>query len=168
MYHKCRQLLCAFSVAALVLSLTGLVLAQSSARGAISGSVKDPSGAAVAGATVAIKNEQTSVTERTVTTSGDGAFSATLLPIGKYTVTVTASGFNKAEATGIKVNVTETTAVTIALKVGAVTEALTISDASTAVQSSNATTGQSLGSDTVSSLPLATRNFLTLLSYAPN
>jgi len=166
MYNKCRQLLCAFSVAALVLSLTGLVLAQSSARGAISGSVKDPSGAAVAGATVAIKNEQTGVTERTVTTSGDGAFSATLLPIGKYTVTVAASGFNKAEATGIKVNVTETTAVTISLKVGAVTEALTISDASTAVQSSNATTGQSLGSDTVSSLPLATRNFLTLLTLS--
>ena len=161
-----RKFVCVLAATALSLSLANLAFGQSSARGAISGSVKDPSGAAVAGASVEILNEDTGVSERTVTSSTDGGFTATLLPIGRYKVIVTASGFNKTEATGIKVNVTETTNLTIGLKVGAVTEALTISDAATPVQTSNATTGTTLSADTVGSLPLSTRNYLTLLTLS--
>jgi hypothetical protein len=152
------------AVLAVILGVSTAAFAQ--ANGSITGTVKDPSGAAVAGATIEIVNQQTGVVERTITTNSEGNFTATLLPIGSYNVVVTASGFAKAEATKIKVNVTETTSVTIALKVGAVTEALTISDAATPVQLNNATTGQSLGADTVGTLPLATRNFLTLLTLS--
>ena len=154
---------------ALLAILAGLAsagLAQSSARGAISGTVKDPTGAGIGGATVEVANQQTGVIERTLTTNAEGSFTATLLPIGVYRLTVTASGFAKTEAPNIRVNVTETTNVVATLKVGAVTEALTITDASTPVQTSNATTGQSLGADTVGTLPLSTRNFLTLLTLS--
>ena len=135
--------------AALLVALSTSVWAQSSALGAIAGTVKDPSSAAVAGATVEIINQVTGVVERTVTTNSDGGFTATLLPIGVYKVIVTATGFARAEAPDIKVNVTETTSINVALKVGAVTEGITITDAATPVQTSNATTGQSLGSETV-------------------
>lgn len=155
-------------VAALALT-SGMVavgLAQSSALGAITGTVKDPSGAAVAGATVEIINAQTGVSERTVTSNSEGSFRATLLPIGVYNVVITASGFSRTEAANVKVNVTETTSVAITLKIGEVSEAVTISDAATSVQLDSAATGQSLGADTVGTLPLATRNFLTLLTLS--
>lgn len=155
-----------FATFAIQVVLAGALFAQSSARGAINGAVKDPSGAAVAGATVEIINQQTAVVERTLTTGAEGNFSATLLPVGSYKLVVTASGFSKAEATNIRVNVTDTTNVSVTLKVGAVTEALTITDAATPVQTSTATTGQSLGADSVGALPLSTRNFLTLLTLS--
>jgi len=109
---------------AIVAGLASAGLAQSSARGAISGTVKDPTGAGVGGATVEVANQQTGVIERTLTTNAEGSFTATLLPIGVYRLTVTASGFAKTEAPNIRVNVTETTNVVATLKVGAVTEAL--------------------------------------------
>ena len=65
---------------AVVAVLTSAAFAQSSARGAISGTVKDPTGAGVAGATVEIVNQQTGVVERTLTTNAEGNFTATLLP----------------------------------------------------------------------------------------
>ncbi len=157
------RLLAAF---VMFLGLATVGFAQSTSRGAINGSVKDPSGASVASAAVEIVNQQTGIVERTMTTNSDGSFRATLLPIGNYKVIVTASGFAKTEAPDIRVIVTDTTNVTVSLKVGAVSEALTITDAATPVQTSNATTGQSLGSDTVAGLPLATRNFLTLLTLS--
>ena len=161
-----RQALTLLAGFLLICGLTIGALAQGGASGAIAGTVKDASGAAVAGAQIEIINQATNVTVRTLTANSDGSFSATLLPIGTYKVVVSASGFSKAEAPDIRVNVTETTSLNVALKVGAVTEAITISEAATPVQLSSATTGQALGSQTVGTLPLPTRNFLTLLTLS--
>ncbi len=150
----------------LVLGGTVTALAQAGATGAITGTVKDPNGAAISGAQVEIVNQETGVAERTVKTNSEGGFTATLLPVGAYRVVVTAGGFAKTEAADVRVKVTETTNVSIALRVGAVTEGVTVSDAVTPVQLNTATTGQSLGADTVGTLPLATRNFLTLLTLS--
>lgn len=140
--------------------------AQGGASGGITGTVKDPNGAGISGAQVEIINQETAVTERTVMTNSEGGFSVTLLPIGSYRIVITANGFTKTEATNIKVKVTETTNVAIALKIGGVAETITVSDTSTPVQVNTATTGQSLGANTVGALPLATRNFLTLLTLS--
>jgi hypothetical protein len=148
----------------LSLGLTVQAMAQGGARGAIAGSIKDPSGAAVPNAKVEITNKQTGVIERTVTTSSEGSFSATLLPIGIYRVVVTASGFSKVEIEDVKVSVTETSTIPIILKVGAVTEAVTIEGGATTVQLSAPTTGQTI--QNVGDLPLSTRNFLSLLALS--
>ncbi len=148
----------------LAIGLTIPALAQGGPRGAITGTVKDPAGAAVPGAKVEIINQGTGVTERTVTTNSDGVFTATLLPIGTYRVVVTASGFARAEAPEVKIYVTETTNVTVSLKVGQVTEAVTISEAATPVQLESPATGQTI--QNVGDLPLATRNFLSLLALS--
>jgi hypothetical protein len=150
----------------LMCGLAARGFAQGGPRGAIAGTVQDPSGAAVPGAQVEIINQATGQTERTVTTGSDGSFNVTLLPIGTYRVVVTASGFAKAEAPDIKVNVTETTSVALSLKVGQIAEAVTVTGAATPVQLNSATTGQTLGDQTVGTLPLATRNFLTLLTLS--
>jgi carboxypeptidase family protein/TonB-dependent receptor-like protein len=150
----------------LALGASVAAFAQGGASGGVTGRVKDPNGAGVSGAQVEIISQETGVTERTVTTNSEGGFSITLLPIGSYRVVVTANGFSKTEAVNVRVKVTETTNVAIDLKIGGVAETITVSDASTPVQVNTATTGQSLGSNTVGALPLATRNFLTLLTLS--
>jgi hypothetical protein len=140
--------------------------AQAGSTGAITGTIKDPAGAAIPGAQIDIVNEETGVTERTVRTNEDGSFTVSQLPISSYRVTVTAPGFSKIEAPGIKVNVTETTNVNLTTAVGQVTESVTVTDAASTVQLTSAATGQTLGSVTVGTLPLATRNILNLLTLS--
>jgi hypothetical protein len=126
--------------------------------------VEDPNGAAIAGAKVEIVSQETGVTERVVTTNSDGAFTTALLPIGAYRLVVTATGFAKAEAANIKVYVTETTNVAVALKLGQVTETVTVTEAATTVKLESPATGQTI--QNVGDLPLSTRNFLNLLALS--
>jgi hypothetical protein len=156
-----------FVILMLIGSLTGRrALGQGGATGAISGTVVDTSGGSVAGADVQIIDTRTEALVRKVPTNSDGAFVATLLPPGTYSVVVNKSGFAQAKADGIEVRVTETTKVTITLKPGSVTEKVEISAQVTTVETTNATTGQSLGTETVRDLPLATQNFQQLLALS--
>ena len=153
------------------LSLMGLlagarVYGQGGATGAISGSVVDTSGGGVTGADVQIINSRTELVARKLATNADGEFVAPLLPPGRYIVTVNKSGFGEARAEGIEVRVTETTRVTITLKPGSVSERVEISAQITTVETTNATTGQSIGTETVRELPLATQNYQQLLSLS--
>jgi hypothetical protein len=142
------------------------VYGQGGATGAISGTVVDTSGGSVAGADVQIINANTEVVVRKVPTASDGSFVVTLLPPGTYSVVVNKSGFSQAKADGIEVRVTETTKVTITLKPGSVSEKVEISAQVTTVETTNATTGQSLGTETVRELPLATQNYQQLLTLS--
>jgi carboxypeptidase family protein len=160
------RLLTALLASMLVLSLATSALAQAGARGAISGTVKDEKGAAVAGAQIDVVNEQTGVTERNTTTDGNGNFGVTQLPVGTYRLIVTATGFSKTEVPDVKVNVTETASVNVPLKVGQVNETVTVTGATSEIQLTSAATGQTLGDQTISRLPLATGNFLTLLTLS--
>lgn len=148
-----------------VLALVGSALAQGT-RGAISGTVKDENGAAVPGAQVEVINSTTGVTERTATSDDNGNFGVTQLPPGDYKLIVSKDGFSKAELPDVRVRVTETTTVNIPLKVGQVGASVTVTGAATEIQLNSATTGRTLQDDTISALPLATRNFLTLLTLS--
>jgi carboxypeptidase family protein len=139
---------------------------QGGATGAISGNVVDTSGGAVAGADVQIIDTRTEVVVRKLPTGSDGSFVVPLLPPGTYSAVVNKSGFAQAKADGIEVRVTETTKVTITLKPGSVTEVLEISAQVTNVETSTATTGQSLDTETVRELPLATQNYQQLLTLS--
>ena len=140
--------------------------AQGGATGAISGEVVDSSGSSVADAEVQIINIATEALVRKLPTGSDGAFVATLLPPGAYSVVVNKSGFSQAKADGIEVRVTETTKVTISLKPGSISEKVEITAEITSVETSNATTGQSIGTQTIRDLPLATQNYQQLLSLS--
>jgi hypothetical protein len=139
---------------------------QGGATGAISGVVVDTSGGAVSGADVQIIDARTESVVRKLPTGTEGIFVATLLPPGNYIVVVNKSGFSEAKATDIEVRVTETTRVTITLKPGAVSEKVEISAQVTTVETTNATTGQSLGTATIRELPLATQNYQQLLTLS--
>src|ERR1035441_385701 len=106
--------------------LSATLLVGQTFRGTILGSVTDPSGAVVAGATVKVKNLGTGL-ERTTVTSADGSYSVPELPIGSYSVTVSQTGFKTFVATGAAVDVATERRVDAALKTGAVTTQVEVS-----------------------------------------
>ena len=150
----------------LLVTLTSAVFGQGGATGAITGTVQDPSGAVIGNAEVRITNQDTNVLERTVTTAVDGTFTAALLPVGTYTVSVKAKGFAEGNFASIGVRVTETTRMTAKLATQAVQQHIEVEAAVQAVDTSDATTGQAIESDTIRAMPLATQNFQQLLTLS--
>src|SRR6266853_376696 len=140
--------------------------AQGGATGAISGVVEDASEAVIPGAKVTVKNEATGEVVRQATTESSGLFTATLLPVGTYTVEVNAAGFPMTRFPGVVVRITETTRMTAVIKAAVVKEAIEVQSQVENVNTTDATTGESLGSTTITALPLATRNFQQLLTLS--
>jgi hypothetical protein len=91
----------------------------------ITGVVKDPTGAVVAGATVTVKNEATGQTF-TATTDGEGVFRTQMLAAGNYTVTVDAAGFKRFAMSGVRVGPVRPAHVSATLDVGGVSETVTV------------------------------------------
>src|SRR5438270_7043147 len=110
-----------FTALCLVMLMAAPAFARSQTTGRIAGNVKDASGAVMVGADVIVTNTTTGE-ERKVATDEAGNYIVPLLPPGAYQVTVAARGFKKAIYDGVRVAITETTAVNAELVVGAVTE----------------------------------------------
>src|ERR1700680_518106 len=146
--------------------LAGSMWPQGGATGAISGVVQDASEAVIAGAKVTVKNEATGEIVRQATTESSGLFTATLLPGGIYTVEVNAAGFPVTRFPGVVVRITETTRMTAVMKAAVVQEVIEVQSQVENVNTTDATTGESLGSTTITTLPLATRNFQQLLTLS--
>jgi hypothetical protein len=141
-------------------------LAQGGATGAISGAVQDTSGAAIPAAAVRITSNSTGETARDVVTDSDGSFSAGLLPVGSYTLEISKTGFAPAKINGVIVSITGTTRMTVTLKVAAVAQEVIVSAQVQTIDTTAATTGESLSHTSIVSLPLATRNFQQLLALS--
>ncbi len=159
------------SIRVVILSLiafafTAQAIGQGGATGAITGTVQDPSGAVIANAEVRITNQDTNVLERTVTTGADGTFVAPLLPVGTYTVSVQSAGFAPGAFTSIVVRVTETTRMIAKLSTKSVQQKIEVEAEVQTVNTSDATTGQAIESNTIRALPLATQNFQQLLTLS--
>lgn len=133
----------------------------------IVGTISDPSGAAVPNATVTAKSVDTGLT-RNVTTGDDGSFRIEFLPVGNYTLEVTAtSGFKKAFRDGIVLTVNETARMDFALEVGSVDEQVTVTSAPPEINTSSVELGRTVQSQEIDSLPLVERNVFALLDLTP-
>ncbi len=117
-------------------------------------------------ATLRVKNDATGEVIRQLTTDSSGLFTATLLPVGTYSVEVAAAGFPVTTFPGVVVRITETTRMTAVVKVNTVKEVVEVQSQVEQVNTTDATTGQSLGAQTITDLPLATRNFQQLLTLS--
>jgi len=148
------------------LALLSQAFAQGGATGAISGTVLDPTGAVVANADVRMINQDTGTVTRATKTDASGTFTATLLPVATYTVTVTSSGFREAKFPDIAVRVTETTRMVAKLGPLQVLEKVEVQALVQTVETTTATTGQAIESKTIRDLPLATQNFQQLLTLS--
>ena len=149
-----------------VLALATLAAAQGGATGAISGTVTDVTGAALAGAQVQIINQDTGAVARTLKTDASGSFTAPLLPVATYTVKVTATGLGEGNFKDIAVRITETTRLTAKLAPLRVLEKVEVQATVQSVETTTATTGQAIEERTIRELPLATQNFQQLLTLS--
>jgi hypothetical protein len=133
--------------------------------GAIVGTVRDPSGAVVQGAKVAIEDVDRGV-QMTLSTNGEGEYVASPLRIGRYKVTVEKAGFKKAVSEIVQLDVQGRIAINIALQVGQQTEEVLVTGAAPLLETETSELGQVVDQKRVSNLPLNGRNFaqLALLS----
>jgi len=134
-------------------------------RGSISGLVSDPSGAVVPGAKVTALNHQTGIEQSTVTTPG-GLYSFVSLNPGAYEVTATHKGFESVAEDNVTVSVDQVSTVNIALRVGSVTDTVTVSESVDLVDTSNSTVGQLISAETIDRVPLFSRNVYDLVQLS--
>ncbi len=142
-------------------------LAAAQTNGLISGTVTDASGAAVIGAQVIITSAGGNLT-RTTVTNGDGVYVASGLPSGKYTIHITAKGFQKYQAKDVVLDVAQKARVDVILSVGTVTEEVIVSGENVAqVDTQSSEIGSTITGKQVQQLELNGRNFTQLVSLAP-
>ena len=135
--------------------------------GTISGIVTDANGALVTGATVTIRDTDKNIIARTVTTNAEGIYSAPLLPIGHYSVTVEATGFKKFVKGGIELNVSERVTLDATLEVGGATEEVVVQAAPVQVELQSSSAAGLVSNVEIKELPLNNRNFIQLVTLLP-
>src|SRR5881392_3717557 len=131
----------------------------------VQGVVQDPSGAVVPKATVTIVNTGTQLT-KTATTDEGGNYRFLSLAPGAYRVTVEASGYAKSES-DVTLLTEQNLNVPITLKVGAITEAVTVTSQSPVVDTADSRNQLTLENQAVAQLPVVGRNLVTLTTLAP-
>ncbi len=146
------------------LTMPWQLFAQGGATGAISGTIQDPSSAMVPKAKVEISGAAGTV--RSLETDEGGSFTAPLLPVGSYILVITAPGFAENRLSSIEVRVTEITRLTVTLQPQSLATQVNVQAQIASVETTNAATGQSISSQTISTLPLATQNFQQLLTLS--
>lgn len=155
---------CLTLVAILTLLSMNAVLAQST-LGTVLGSVKDPTGATITGATVRLTNTGENTTLETKTdASGDYAFRS--VKAGAYAVAVTMSGFKSFTASGLSLVARETLRVDATLQVGDVTQVLEVTGASAAIATDTPVIQSTLTPESVLSLPSNVRGGGSTSPYA--
>lgn len=151
-----------------MLSLVAVTVLAQQGTSTIRGTVVDPNGNVVTGATVTLTNTGTGAT-RTATTTDAGVYAFDFLAVGDYKVEVEASGFKKKAVTDIHALVAKSTTVDVALEIGNVAETVTVAagSAEVLVNRDDGTLGNNFVTKQITQLPLEGRNVTNLLSLQP-
>jgi hypothetical protein len=152
-------------IATLVLIFCAAALAQDTAS--ITGTITDPSGAAIANAKVELTNAEHGIS-RSATSNSSGDFLFASLPIGSYDLTVTAEGFKKYEAKGVVLRVADKARVNVALQVGTIATEVVVqgSDVAQVETQSSEIAGAITGKE-ISQLELNGRDYTQLVALSP-
>lgn len=141
--------------------------AQSATTGMVQGTVVDPTGAVVPGATVALTNKTTNVAV-TTTTDATGRYLFPAVNPGDYSLKVTSTGFQSFMVSNLTVSVTKTYTIPVKLKIGTTAQTVTVKEvAGASLQTTNASIGTTIGGSTLQFLPTQQRNVTSLLSLQP-
>jgi hypothetical protein len=146
----------------LLVSLANAAFGQTAA---ITGTVKDPSGGAIAG--VEVTATQTATNEkRSATTGKDGSYVISLLPIGDYDVTAAISGF-KTEQRSLELHVSDRSTLDFSLSIGAVSDKILVTGEAPLVQAESSSTGEVVDNKRIEEVPLNGRQFQNLAELVP-
>ena len=135
-----------------LLVVAGVALAQSG-RGTITGTVADPAGAVIPGVTIELKNINTGAVYQTVSSS-TGNYTFGQLPVGKYQLSSSVSGFKQFSQTGITVLSAQTLRLDIKLEVGDISETVTVSADAPLLRTESGELATNVAGETLSELPM--------------
>jgi hypothetical protein len=141
------------------------LVAQSLVSGDLTGTVTDPSGAVVSGATVTLKSDANGST-RTSTTGSNGTYRFSLLSPGSYTVSVNAQGFSKAEAQ-TSVNIGQATVADVKMAVGSSSQTVEVTGAAPLVNADNADLSTSFDQNMIANQPNGGNDITYVAQTAP-
>ncbi|MGA9075511.1 MAG: carboxypeptidase-like regulatory domain-containing protein, partial [Candidatus Sulfotelmatobacter sp.] len=131
--------------------------------GSISGTIKDPSGAAIAQSAVSLVNTGTGA-RQSATTDGRGTYTFPVLPIADYVLEVNHPGFKPYRRTGIALDANSALRVDAVLQVGERTDAITVSDNAAHVETSSSQMGEVIAGSMMTGVPLNGRSYTDLLA----
>ncbi len=131
--------------------------------GSISGIIKDPSGAAIAKASVTLVNTSTGVRESSAA-DGRGTYTFPVLPVGNYVLEVNHPGFKPYRRTGIVLDANSALLLDVVLQVGERTEAITVTENAVHVETSSSQMGEVITGATMTEVPLNGRSYTDLLA----
>jgi hypothetical protein len=159
------------TVLSIGISLLGVALATPRAfsqaeQGTITGSVQDPSGAAVTGAKVTATNINTNVVSSTVSDSA-GYYTIPYLNPGTYNVTAESTGFSTSTISNVHITVNLSTAINFSLKVGAASQTVTVEANAIQLETENSELGGTATRQQILNLPQNGRNPYNLISLEP-
>ena len=152
-------------VAAVLLAASMSMLGQLSTATA-SGTVTDPDGAVIPNATVLFTQTATNFT-RSITTDDQGAYRAPFLPIGPYSVRVSASGFEPTIQSGFALTVNQQASLNFTLRLGVQTTEIEVTSQVPLVNQENSVLGGTVDNHQIDNLPLVGRNVYDLLNLTP-
>jgi hypothetical protein len=146
---------------AIVLLLAPIAVQAQNYNGSVRGTVTDPQGGAVAGATVTLRDVGTNATS-TTTTTDLGSYSFPTVDVGTYEITVKAASFKEYVAHSVEVHVSTAAEINAKLELGASNEIVTVEASDIQVQTTTADVGAVIEGTFVRELPLNGRNFMSL------
>ncbi|MDQ2945708.1 MAG: TonB-dependent receptor, partial [Acidobacteriota bacterium] len=147
-----------------ILCFSFLAVAQET-TGGIQGTVKDPSGATISGATVEVTSPAL-IGIKKAQTDGTGGFRFDALPAGDYTLTVTSAGFRTARETGIALAVGRLPNIDIQMQVGALAETVEVTGAALAVDVTQSKVAVTVDRVILDNIPKG-RSFQSVIPFAP-
>src|SRR5580700_2216577 len=153
----------------IAIAISGLWLSLSSwgqATTSLHGTVTDPSGAAVAGAKIILTNQDTNLARETTTTSKGVYEFVSVLP-GTYKITVEANGFRTYVLTGLQLLVALPATADVRLAVGAPSQIMEVTGQAAPLNTTDATLGNTMGSNEIENLPMEAEQLPLLLSLQP-
>lgn len=161
-----RTALLRMIVAVIVMLGAPMLQAQNAASGSLEGTVTDSTGAVVPGVEVVVTNQATGVSQ-TVSSSGNGFYSAASLPGGDYQLVAIKEGFRKDTIRDIHLDPGARRGIDVKLLVGTTTTEVTVEANTVAVQTESGENGGTIAAKQVSQLMLNGRNFQTLATIVP-
>ena len=142
------------------------VLGQAASSGTVAGTVTDPSGAAVAGATITLIDPSTNNT-RSATTNESGRYIFANVTPGSYSMTINKTGFRVTKFSSQVVNVGSTLTLNATMELGSVSQIVEVTANGAELQVLNATVGNSVSGDMLQSLPSIGRDSSTFVTLQP-
>lgn len=163
MKHSMLVLLACLS---LLVWLTQHATAQGSSAASLSGTIIDPSGAVVPGASVLVKSDGTGAEFRVIS-ADNGTFTVPTLAVGTYTVTATAAGFKRAVVTDVKIDAATPASVRMVLSVGEQSESVVVEGGAEILQTQSANVSTTIVGRQITELPFVSRDALDLVLLLP-